>query len=331
MTTGWPSGEPCRRGTRSPRRGSPRSSRARRRRGWAFASPWSSALSPSQLLKSVTVQNVPLEVTQYRIGGRWRGRDRRQHRARDRGGRIAARRSVARGASARGRARRQPDDGRRGLQGPALARSRRDAVAQRRPGQLAASGRGGLAKRQRRRLASATWRAAIPIPSCCPTWLRSCGGSSRRASSTAATPPTLSCSIWPGPSSARPGSPPRTSPWSAAPSTGSSVPCRRRLRPGDVVAVEDPGFAGLFDLLRALGLALRPVAIDGKGMVPAGARRCARAGRERGGGQSRVARTRPAHRSTRSGRRRCATSSTPSRRRWCWRTITWARSPGPLA
>jgi DNA-binding transcriptional MocR family regulator len=41
-----------------------------------------------------------------------------------------------------------------------------------------------------------------------------------------------------------------------------------RLRPGDVVAVEDPGFAGLFDLLRALGLALRPVAIDGKGMVP---------------------------------------------------------------
>ncbi len=41
-----------------------------------------------------------------------------------------------------------------------------------------------------------------------------------------------------------------------------------QLRPGDVVAVEDPGFAGLFDLLRALGLALRPVAIDGKGMVP---------------------------------------------------------------
>jgi DNA-binding transcriptional MocR family regulator len=42
-----------------------------------------------------------------------------------------------------------------------------------------------------------------------------------------------------------------------------------QLRQGDVVAVEDPGFAGLFDLLRALGLALRPVAIDRKGMVPA--------------------------------------------------------------
>jgi DNA-binding transcriptional MocR family regulator len=41
-----------------------------------------------------------------------------------------------------------------------------------------------------------------------------------------------------------------------------------QLRPGDVVAVEDPGFAGLFDLLRAGGFALRPVAIDGRGMIP---------------------------------------------------------------
>jgi DNA-binding transcriptional MocR family regulator len=42
-----------------------------------------------------------------------------------------------------------------------------------------------------------------------------------------------------------------------------------RLRPGDLVAVEDPGYAGLFDLLRALGLALRPVPVDERGMVPA--------------------------------------------------------------
>ncbi len=42
-----------------------------------------------------------------------------------------------------------------------------------------------------------------------------------------------------------------------------------RLRPGDLVAVEDPGFAGLLHLLRAAGYALRPVAIDGRGMKPA--------------------------------------------------------------
>lgn len=40
------------------------------------------------------------------------------------------------------------------------------------------------------------------------------------------------------------------------------------MRPGDLVAVEDPGFASLFDLLRALGLALRPVPIDDRGMLP---------------------------------------------------------------
>jgi DNA-binding transcriptional MocR family regulator len=43
-----------------------------------------------------------------------------------------------------------------------------------------------------------------------------------------------------------------------------------RLRPGDVVAVEDPGYAGLFDLLRAMGLALRPVPVDARGMTPSG-------------------------------------------------------------
>lgn len=42
-----------------------------------------------------------------------------------------------------------------------------------------------------------------------------------------------------------------------------------QLRPGDLVAVEDPGFAGLFDLLRAAGYALRPVSVDRRGMIPA--------------------------------------------------------------
>jgi DNA-binding transcriptional MocR family regulator len=40
------------------------------------------------------------------------------------------------------------------------------------------------------------------------------------------------------------------------------------LRPGDAVAVENPGYAALFDLLRARGLALLPVAIDQRGMRP---------------------------------------------------------------
>ncbi|HUA73337.1 MAG TPA: aminotransferase class I/II-fold pyridoxal phosphate-dependent enzyme [Solirubrobacteraceae bacterium] len=40
------------------------------------------------------------------------------------------------------------------------------------------------------------------------------------------------------------------------------------LRAGDRVAVENPGYAALFDLLRARGLALEPVAVDERGMRP---------------------------------------------------------------
>ena len=40
------------------------------------------------------------------------------------------------------------------------------------------------------------------------------------------------------------------------------------LRPGDRVAVEDPGYSDLFDLLRANGLNLEPVAVDSRGMDP---------------------------------------------------------------
>jgi DNA-binding transcriptional MocR family regulator len=51
-----------------------------------------------------------------------------------------------------------------------------------------------------------------------------------------------------------------------------------RLRPGDAVAVEDPGFAGLFHLLRASGFALRPVPVDARGMRPAALAEALRAG-----------------------------------------------------
>jgi DNA-binding transcriptional MocR family regulator len=40
------------------------------------------------------------------------------------------------------------------------------------------------------------------------------------------------------------------------------------LRPGDRVAVESPGYAALYDLLRAQGLILDPVAVDQRGMLP---------------------------------------------------------------
>lgn len=40
------------------------------------------------------------------------------------------------------------------------------------------------------------------------------------------------------------------------------------LRPGDRVAVENPGYAALFDLLRARSLSLEPVEVDERGMRP---------------------------------------------------------------
>jgi DNA-binding transcriptional MocR family regulator len=40
------------------------------------------------------------------------------------------------------------------------------------------------------------------------------------------------------------------------------------LRPGDRVAVENPGYAALFDLLRARGLTLQAVGVDERGMRP---------------------------------------------------------------
>ncbi|GAA4703023.1 GntR family transcriptional regulator [Phytohabitans rumicis] len=50
------------------------------------------------------------------------------------------------------------------------------------------------------------------------------------------------------------------------------------LRPGDPVAVEDPGWANLLDLVAALGLRAVPVPVDGDGPTPAGLRTALAAG-----------------------------------------------------
>jgi DNA-binding transcriptional MocR family regulator len=50
------------------------------------------------------------------------------------------------------------------------------------------------------------------------------------------------------------------------------------LRPGDRVAVENPGYAALFDLLRARGLMLESVGVDERGMRPDELRRALASG-----------------------------------------------------
>lgn len=50
------------------------------------------------------------------------------------------------------------------------------------------------------------------------------------------------------------------------------------LRPGDRVAVEDPGFTGILELLDALGLQIEPVLVDDAGMSPSHLQRALAAG-----------------------------------------------------
>ena len=64
---------------------------------------------------------------------------------------------------------------------------------------------------------------------------------------------------------------------------GIELVLQSSLRPGDRVAVENPGYAALFDLLRANGLRLEPVPVDERGMRPEALEAALRA-RRRGGG-----------------------------------------------
>jgi DNA-binding transcriptional MocR family regulator len=50
------------------------------------------------------------------------------------------------------------------------------------------------------------------------------------------------------------------------------------LRPGDIVAVEDPSYTGVLDLLAALALVTAPVAIDDSGPIPADLNRALKLG-----------------------------------------------------
>ena len=52
------------------------------------------------------------------------------------------------------------------------------------------------------------------------------------------------------------------------------------LRPGDRIAVEDPGYVAVFDLVAALGLVAEPVRVDDSGPLPGDLARALRAGVE---------------------------------------------------
>ncbi len=65
---------------------------------------------------------------------------------------------------------------------------------------------------------------------------------------------------------------------SAARSTRSNACLQAHLRPGDIVAVEDPSYTGVLDLVAALALVAEPVAIDDSGPLAADLKRALKLG-----------------------------------------------------
>jgi hypothetical protein len=99
-----------------------------------------------------------------------------------------------------------------------------------------------------------------------------------------------------------------------------------QLRPGDRVAVEDPCWPRITDLVRALGLQPEPVRVDQRGPVPHELARALARG-ARAAIVTHAARTRPGRPSTPSAAACCATYWTSTRWPSSSRTTTSRPSP----
>ncbi len=95
------------------------------------------------------------------------------------------------------------------------------------------------------------------------------------------------------------------------------------LRPGDRIAVENPGYAALYDLLRAQGLVLEPVRVDDRGMRPGSCER-ARARRARCRDHAARAESHGRRVRCRAGPRAARGARASSRGARRSRTTTWA-------
>ena len=276
-------------------------------------------LLPGSLPSSVLVQTAAVPA-QYQVERLERRRDFRQHRVRrparpDRCGAPRCRRSACSPADLR-------------VSPATVAKAYAEL---RRRGMVEADGRRGTRVRSRPAVAAARSALRLPVPAgvldlsagraghgaCCrrsapDLRLRSPTGSGRRSGMrrparcrSSSTPPGRG---WP-----------RTAcpiDDAAITVTAGALDAIERLltvhlRPGDAVAVEDPGWANLFDLLAALGLRAVPMAVDDEGptrgvVAPPSARAPARSS------SPPARRTRPVRRVSAAARRRAARRCSPA-------------------